>query len=429
MAGVLPDLIPSLVGEAVAAPLARSPNGRCRSPDGAPRRRVVQRAPARRSRSTIAGSLPRCAQSSALAPFSLRWLTSAPRAISSSTVDARALAHRHHQRRRAVRRRRIDVGALGEQVADDRRRGRRSRRRSARVQPVLIRPRRRARAASCTMSRRPPSAATISAVSPNALRALTFARVGEQHVDRRRVAGARGDHEHRVAVAVDGVRIRRPRASRRLDFLHPIVGHGDRRSPSCDRCARAAGATMQQRGGEQRRQRDARPRRRSVRHGVPPWRRSRTAGRNWPSSPARCLRAARRAGARSRPRRAARRPAGCACRGTAPARDTGESVSISSRSSGTRRATSFSSCAFLNVTMPENEMWKPRSSAARATSQVSVKQCITPPASRAPSSRMIASVSAAAARVWMTSGLPAARAARMWTRKRSRCQSRSPSSR
>ena len=29
--------------------------------------------------------------------------------------------------------------------------------------------------------------------------------------------------------------------------------------------------------------------------------------------------------------------------------------------------------------MPENEMWKPSSSAARAVSQVSVKQCMTPP--------------------------------------------------
>ena len=57
----------------------------------------------------------------------------------------------------------------------------------------------------------------------------------------------------------------------------------------------------------------------------------------------------------------------------------GLSVSISMRSSGTRRATSCSATAFLNVTMPENEMWKPRSSAARATSQVSVKQCMTPP--------------------------------------------------
>ena len=76
--------------------------------------------------------------------------------------------------------------------------------------------------------------------------------------------------------------------------------------------------------------------------------------------------------------------------------------------------------------MPEKEIWKPRSSAPCATSQLSVKQCMTPPASPACSSRMIASVSSAAARVWITSGLPQLRAARMWVRKRVRCHSRSP---
>ncbi len=104
----------------------------------------------------------------------------------------------------------------------------------------------------------------------------------------------------------------------------------------------------------------------------------------------------------------------------------GESVSISMRSSGTFAATSFSAVALRKVTMPENEMWKPRSSAACATSQVSVKQCITPPASSARSSRMIASVSSAAARVWITSGRPDSRPARMCRRKRARCHSRSP---
>jgi hypothetical protein len=68
--------------------------------------------------------------------------------------------------------------------------------------------------------------------------------------------------------------------------------------------------------------------------------------------------------------------------------------------------------------MPENETWKPRSSAARATSAVSVKQWKTPPAlpgePSSPSSFRIASVSADAARVWMISGLPHWRAARMW---------------
>ena len=72
--------------------------------------------------------------------------------------------------------------------------------------------------------------------------------------------------------------------------------------------------------------------------------------------------------------------------------------------------------------MPENDTMKPRSSAARATSIVSVKQWNTPPASCAPSSRNTASVSSEALRVCTISGLRACRAARMCTRKRSRCQ-------
>src|ERR1051326_1076655 len=107
----------------------------------------------------------------------------------------------------------------------------------------------------------------------------------------------------------------------------------------------------------------------------------------------------------------------------------GESVSTSMRSSGTRFATSFRSFAFLNVTMPEKEMWNPWSMAPCATSHVSVKQCMTPPTSPAPSSRMTRSVSSAALRVWITSGLARLRAARMCVRNRSRCHSVSPSTR
>ena len=52
-------------------------------------------------------------------------------------------------------------------------------------------------------------------------------------------------------------------------------------------------------------------------------------------------------------------------------------------------------------------MWKPRSSAARATSAVSVKQWKTPPRlAAAPPRAGSASVSAEALRVWMTSGRP-----------------------
>ena len=67
--------------------------------------------------------------------------------------------------------------------------------------------------------------------------------------------------------------------------------------------------------------------------------------------------------------------------------------------------------------------------ACRATSRDSVKQCMTPPACSARSSRMMRSVSAEAARVWMISGLPLSRAARMCVRKRSRCHSSGSGSR
>ena len=70
-------------------------------------------------------------------------------------------------------------------------------------------------------------------------------------------------------------------------------------------------------------------------------------------------------------------------------------------------------------------MWKPRSSAARATSCVSVKQWNTPPARSPCSALSTASVSAEALRVWITSGQPVAIDARMCTANRSRCQAMS----
>ena len=61
--------------------------------------------------------------------------------------------------------------------------------------------------------------------------------------------------------------------------------------------------------------------------------------------------------------------------------------------------------------------------ALSATSTDSVKQCMTPPASPAHSSRISRTVSSADARVWMISGLRQLRAARIWVRKRARCHS------
>ena len=65
----------------------------------------------------------------------------------------------------------------------------------------------------------------------------------------------------------------------------------------------------------------------------------------------------------------------------------GQSVSTSRRSSGTRAATSRTLSAFLNVTMPEIDTYQPRSSAPRARSHDSVKQCSTPMVPRCRRSR------------------------------------------
>ena len=64
----------------------------------------------------------------------------------------------------------------------------------------------------------------------------------------------------------------------------------------------------------------------------------------------------------------------------------------------------------------QRERYRVHIRAARATSAVSVKQWKTPRASPPPSSRKTPSVSLDALRVWITSGSPLARAARMWTR-------------
>ena len=108
----------------------------------------------------------------------------------------------------------------------------------------------------------------------------------------------------------------------------------------------------------------------------------------------------------------------------------GESVSISRRSSGTRRATSFTSCAFLNVTMPESEMWKPE--VERGPRDVprfgeavhdaaGIARAAPPHERKRVGARRRACGSRAACR--------ARSAARMCMRKRSRCQPRSPRSR
>ena len=155
-------------------------------------------------------------------------------------------------------------------------------------------------------------------------------------------------------------------------------------------------------------------------------RRSRTGGRSWPWSPS-------RRPPSGTPRSCAISAATCATYAGSlrlPRNGTGarygESVSISSRSSGTRRATSFDLVRVLE-----------RDDARQRDVEAEIERgpCDVPGFGEAvhhaagvarTSSRMIASVSAAAARVWITSGLPRAAPARMCTRKRSRCQPRSP---
>ena len=71
------------------------------------------------------------------------------------------------------------------------------------------------------------------------VRASTLARVAEQEVDRRRVAGAYRDHEHRIAVAVEHVGIG-ARASKRLIPAPRSLTTATTKS-SCTDWARAAG--------------------------------------------------------------------------------------------------------------------------------------------------------------------------------------------
>ncbi len=192
---------------------------------------------------------------------------------------------------------------------------------------------------------------------------------GEQHVHRRagcpraRRSPAR---DRRSRSTVFGSM---PRAS--MAFTSDaVVGDGEEKSSRspCARAARAAAARHGERGGgesgDSRRAATAINGHRVVLRGDPEQaeeiggRRARDGLDRTP-----------RAGARSPARRAARTPARCACRGAAPGRGRANRSRSACGRAAPGAATSFSACAFLNVTMPENEMWKPRSSAAAATSQ------------------------------------------------------------
>ncbi len=79
---------------------------------------------------------------------------------------------------------------------------------------------------------------------------------------------------------------------------------------------------------------------------------------------------------------------------------------------GRTAATSRSDSARGNVTMPDSEMWNPRSSACRASSSVPVKQCMTPDTPAAFFRTAI--VSSVASRVWMTTGRARETASATW---------------
>ena len=215
--------------------------------------------------------------------------------------------------------------------------------------------------------RAPPPSAPCRRI---ALRASTFARAAEQDVHRRGVAGrARRPTSAGSPFAVDGVRIRCRARAGACTSGDAIVGDGDHEVRRAASAACAAGAATPMPRRRARPANAMRQRRPISAHRCASAGRSRTGGRNCGRRPGDRPRAAR-------PRRRAISAATCGTKAgwlRLPRCGTGarygESVSISRRSSGTRRATSFRSCAFLNVTMPENEMWKPRSSAARATSQ------------------------------------------------------------
>src|SRR5262249_10406431 len=95
----------------------------------------------------------------------------------------------------------------------------------------------------------------------------------------------------------------------------------------------------------------------------------------------------------------------------------GLSVSVSNRSSGTRRDVARSSSAFGKVMIPAIETKKPSARPASASDGPPVKQCSTPRTSPPPSSRSTAIVSSSASRVWTTTGSDSSRARRTCPRK------------
>ena len=86
------------------------------------------------------------------------------------------------------------------------------------------------------------------------------------------------------------------------------------------------------------------------------------------------------------------------------------------RSRGTTAAARRSSSAVLNVTMPENDTWAPRATAASASAGPPVKQWKTVRGGTPSRSRM-SNVSSHASRVWITRASPCRWANAIWRAK------------
>ncbi len=106
------------------------------------------------------------------------------------------------------------------------------------------------------------------------------------------------------------------------------------------------------------------------------------------------------------PRFGRRRPARCGGRARAPAPGTGSRSRPAAGRPGCAPRRRGSSAAPGNVMIPENDRRNPSARASSASRAVPLKQWNTPPTSPPPSSRMMATVSSSASRVWMTTGRP-----------------------
>ena len=99
-----------------------------------------------------------------------------------------------------------------------------------------------------------------------------------------------------------------------------------------------------------------------------------------------------------------------------------------SRSGGTTRAASRSMDALGKVTLPAKDTWHPSSTQRSAVSGPLPKQCMITALSEGACSASMASASASASRLWMTTGSPMSAASASWRAKAARCAGRAENS-